>query len=281
MASHLVGYGFQEAFGFHICGRGEVHFFAHLCGETFGDAGPGVKFHVEDAGEEAVDYAEVFGVEARYGVVGQGEFVALVEDRLGCDWREGSGGDGARAVASPDGFFAVALVNDDGSGGEVSQALVLAVAEHGDDADEVDGRQQIDDAEKIAGHGFEESDLSARLLNDANLAKPFAGRLAVPEGLEESEVSPIHEEVKEDEAGDEPLFSITRKVACSGFRRGRCDEHEDENENGVGDDLQGGVGEDGEKAAADSGDREADGDLLGGVDSKLVWTWTWAWEIRA
>lgn len=163
-------------------------------------------------------------------------------------------------------------MNDERAGCEVSEALMLPVAEHSDGSDEVEAGKHIDDADEIARHGLKEGELAAGLLNYADFEEFFAGGLSVPEGFKESEVSPVHEEVEEDEACDEPLFSATRERTGHGFWRGGSDEHENENEDAISSDLNGRVGKDGEKAAAESGDREADGDLFGGVDRKLVST---------
>ena len=109
---------------------------------------------------------------------------------------------------------------DDGRGGQIAQALVAAIAHHRDDADEVEAGQHVDHADQVSGHGFKERDLAARLLNDANFAELLARRLAVPEGLKQGEVAPVHEEVEENDSGDQPLFTVMGERSARGFGRG-------------------------------------------------------------
>jgi len=240
-----------------------------LLGEALGEGAAAGDVDVDGAGEEVVDDVEVVGGEAGDGVGGEIDGVGI-HDRGGWNnGREGSGGDGAGSGTAPERGFGGVLMYNQGAGGEVTEALVAAIAEHDDDADGVEAGEGVDDADEVAGEGFEEGDLAAGVADDAELAESFARGLAVPEGFEEGVVAPVDEEVKDDDGGDEPFFVVTRD-ALEASGRGADNENDDEEEDGPGDALEDGVGEDGEEAAADACDGEADGDLLRSVDGKLV-----------
>ena len=153
---------------------------------------------------------EVGGGEAGDGVGRQGGFHAramrpgALGVKRGGAARGERGGEGA-AVVDEEGLEAGLFMDDHGAGGEVAEAFVLAVADHGDDAGEVEAGQDVNEADEVAGEGFEEGDLAAGVFDDAELHDAFAGGLAVPEGFKESEVSPEEKEMDKDDEGDQPL----------------------------------------------------------------------------
>ena len=197
--------GFEDALRRDALGHGDAHFGDHLLGETFGELGAAAHIDVDRAGEEVIDDVEVIGREASDSVGGE------IDGKRGNDrfgWGgggEGGSGEGASGGAAPDGPLDGALVDDEGSGGEVAETLVALIAEHGDEADRVDAGHPVDDADEIARHGFEEGDLATGIADDAEFAPAFAGSLAVPEGFKEGEVAPVEEEMKEDDGGDHPF----------------------------------------------------------------------------
>ena len=87
------------------------------------------------------------------------------------------------------------LVYDDGTGKQVTEALVLPAEENRDRAHQVHSGQLIDKAQQIPCERFEEGYLPSAALDRANLHDAFARCLAVLECFEKREVSPVQEEV--------------------------------------------------------------------------------------
>lgn len=156
--AELAGSGFKEGLdaGF---GRDLE---AGLClkggGDALGEELAGGQGHVESAGEEALDDFKVGGVEAGDAVSGEGDGEVRLGNQGG---RKDMGGEGAGAGAGPEGGFLGAGADDEGSGGEIAEALVAACGKDGDDADDVEEGDLIDVTDEVAGHGLEEADGSA------------------------------------------------------------------------------------------------------------------------
>jgi hypothetical protein len=167
-----------------------------------------------------------------------------------------------------------AIVYHDRSRDEVSQPLLLLVAEHRDHADEIE-RLGVHDAQQVARKRLEERDLSARVLDHANLEELFPWSLSIPEGLEEREVTPIQQKVEEDDGGDEPLRRFIRigdgwPTASAAVGRHRDDHEEQEEQNHHRDKLNDAVDQDRKESAADSGHGKPKLHLLGRFDVKLI-----------
>src|ERR1700733_636999 len=149
---------------------------------------------------------------------------------------------------------------------------MLAVTEHADDSDQVEGRKHVHDADEVARHCLEKGDLAPGVLDYAQLEDHLPRCLTILKRFKKSEIAPIHQEMDENDERYQPLLSAAGEFAGHGLWRGSGDEDEDQYESKIERDLEQGVGEDGEEAAADAGDREAEGYLLRRVDSKLILT---------
>lgn len=97
-------------------------------------------------------------------------------------------------------------MNDQRAGNKVAQTLLALGEKHGDNAEDIKRGQHVNGAEKVSAHGLKEADRPASLLNDADAHQPFAGRLTMPEGFKQGEVSPMEEKWKSDGNRDAPLL---------------------------------------------------------------------------
>ena len=165
------------------------------------------------------------------------------------------------------------FVHDEGSGGEVAEALVLAVAQHRNYAREIEVGQDVDDAQQVSGKGFEERDLASAVLDDAELHQALAWSLSVPERFKECEVSRDEAEVEENDRGDDPFAGGIQFVRGLRDMR-RCaaagDETNQDRKQDISKELDEVIDQHRDKTAADSGDRKTQIYLLGRFDVKLV-----------
>lgn len=157
------------------------------------------------------------------------------------------------------------FVDNQRTGGEVSQALVLLAEEHRYDADCVDTGKLVDDAEKVAGHGFEEADASARALNNTNLYNALARRPAIPKRFKKGEVAPINEEWDGNRNGSGPFFADLAELGEAGIDQGDDDDKGDDDYEP--DEV---VNQERGKAAAEAGQRHINCHHLRGFNAKLV-----------
>src|SRR5580698_4106208 len=111
----------------------------------------------------------------------------------------------ARSPFDQQRLFIAALMNHDGPCSEITESLMPLRTQHRDDADKVERRQVVDDAQQIARHRLKQCDLAARVLDHAQLHDVLTRRLPVPEGLKKGVVTPDEQEVQEDEAREGPL----------------------------------------------------------------------------
>lgn len=270
LGAHAVGDLFEEGLGAEGFGECDLHLCGHALGDLAGHVLAGGDGEVEDAAEEGLDDVQILRGEAGDGVGGELDEVGTEPFFDAWGGVEGLG-EGAAGVQG-EGLVFAAFVHDEGAGDEVSEALLLAVAEDADDADQVT-ELHVDDAQEVAREGFEEGDLAAGVLDDADLQEALAGRLAVPEGLEEGEVAPEEKEEEEHDEGHGPLVaeSWTAGADAAGMAFDpEAEESEGKKEEEDGDELDPGVGEDGEETAADPGDGQMQIDLLRRFDVKLV-----------
>jgi len=268
-AAQDAGNGFEQPLRGNPVGHRKAHPGDHLLREPLGELSAAWNVDVDGASKEVVDDVQVVGREARHRVGRQIDGVRAGL-RGGWGWSKRAGGDGPRGGAAPERRFGSALVYDQGAGGQIAEALIAPVAEHGDNADGIAAGQGVDRSEQIAGHRFEEGDGAAGVTDDAELAEPLAWGLAVPEGLKEREVAPVKQKVNQNDAGDEPFFADPLHEDSADLVGGSDDEEIEQHQNDVSEDLQHRVCQEREEAAAHAGKWQADGDPLRSVDAKLV-----------
>ena len=170
--------------------------------DALGERLAGGEGHVEAAGEEAFEDLEVGHRELGDAVIWQREAGV----RLGCGDGGGEdvGSEGASGLGADGGLFD-AVADDEGAGGEIAEALVVARDEDGDGTDGVEEGDLVNVADEVAGHGFEEADGASGALDDADAGDALAGSASVPEGFKEREVAPVEEEDQEEVEGGGPL----------------------------------------------------------------------------
>ena len=109
-----------------------------------------------------------------------------------------------RLQAGCDGAF-----DHEGARGEVAQAPRLAVAEHGDQADRIGERQEIDDTHQVADGDRRKAGRRTVVPHHLDAGDPLARGLAVPQPLEEDVVAPndgeIEEPIDPDDRPGQPL----------------------------------------------------------------------------
>src|SRR5665213_649852 len=258
-SAHGFRQGFERALRIAFRQR-DLHLRGHARGDAGSHRGARLQVEVERAGEEGLHHMQVRGFEASDGVGRQSAFgLGLLLGEEGLSAQEGV----RRAVVRRQ------FVYDDGPGSKIAEPLVLAVAEHRDYAGKIEAGEKVDEAQEVAREGFEEADLPATVLDDAQLHDVLAGRLAMPERLKEREVA--HDEAEDDERDgrEEPLCSGVElrglgRMVVAGQQRKRED---DDDQRG---DLDQVIDQQRHKTAADSGDRKAQVYLLGRFDVKLV-----------
>jgi hypothetical protein len=234
----FVGEGFGD-FGW------EMDLVAEVDGEIGeqGDAGIGSEVIASDQGLE--------------GDGGFGSWDALAEScgevREGAEGIESGAEEGVEVGSSE---FRDA--DDDGTGGDVAEALATAVEEGGDPADEVEEGEEIDGAEQVAEEELTEAEFEAFGIDDAELEQAFADGLTVPE--------PFGEDAIED--GEEEDAELGEGLAEVGGDEGQAGEEGDEDD--VAGDDEGEVDEVGEGAGEGAGDGEGEFDALRGADAEEV-----------
>lgn len=152
-----------------------------------------------------------------------------------------------------------------GTGDEITKALVFLGQDGARHADGVERGQPVDNAHKVPGDGFGGSQRAARILDDANAHFAFAGGLAIPENFEESVVA----EIKKKEEKEEDCYS-----PYTGLWRGggnQADNHkptdgDDEAHKRLNEDVDGKS----EEAAADSSNLKVERRLFRRFNGKLV-----------
>ena len=107
------------------------------------------------------------------------------------------------------------LVHDDGAGGQIAEPLVARRHQHRDDADGVDARQLIDDAQQVAQDGFVDPGRAPGDAQHAQADQPLARRLPVPERLEAGEVAVEQQERGDDDDGQEPRAARLAAAAAT------------------------------------------------------------------
>ena len=90
-------------------------------------------------------------------------------------------------------------MNDDGARGDVAEALRVAAEQARESADEVEEREQIDEAHEVAHHDLVKAEAQALGIGDAQFAKSFTERLPAPEPFEDDVVSGRDDEVRDDD----------------------------------------------------------------------------------
>ena len=261
--AEVAGGGLEKRFDADIGGWFQPRLRLYGGGYAVGQGGTRVQGQIEATGEESLqDFKIGWGefCDARGGkrkrVVGLGYWRWMREERCS---------EGARACFGPEGCFLLLIANDQSAGGQVAESLVLASDEHGYDSDGVEEGNLINIADEVAGHRFEDANGAARLLNDTDAGDALSGGAAVPEGLEECEVSPVE---KEDHHGEERGGPLIGEIV-EGFESGPEHPAEDAEEHEAGKPDQS-IDQQCDKAAADAGQRHLDGHQLGSIDVKLI-----------
>lgn len=168
-------------------------------GEGFGDFGwemdliAEVDGEIGEQGDPGIGSEVIASDQGLEGDGGFGSWDALAES---CgEVREGSEGieSGAEeGIEVGSGEFRDA--DDDGTGGDVAEALAAAVEEGGDPADEVEEGEEIDGAEQVAEEELTEAEFEAFGIDDAELEQAFADGLTVPEPFGEDAIEDGEEE---------------------------------------------------------------------------------------
>ena len=260
--AELAGGDFQECFDANS-GRGfEAGLGLDGGGDALGESSARGERHVESAGEEAFEDLKVGCREFGYAMIRERE--ASGRFRCGDGGGEDIGREGARGLCADGGFFN-AIADDEGSGGEIAEALVVAGNEDGDGSHRVEEGELVNVADEVAGHGFEEADCAAGTLDDADAGDALAGGAAIPEGLKQGEVAPVKQEEQEEVEGGCPL----RGEVIEGIEAGQ-EEREDPDNKDETDDPDEVVDQKCDEPAADAGERHVNGDKLGCFNAKLI-----------
>ena len=118
------------------------------------------------------------------------------------------------------------LADDDRAGGEVAEASGAVVEEHRKDAHGIREGQVVDDADDIANHGVDRANRIAVFANDADAGDAFAGRLPVPDDLEDHVVAQRQREQGNHEERDDDEKARRRREAATPAGRATNQRHE-------------------------------------------------------
>ncbi len=163
--------------------------------EAFGTSGAG------EGGEEVGEFdAAVVGPEG-------GAFDELEDGGLfgAAEGMRGRLRGGVDLDAERVGGFGVG-VDDDGVGDEIAEALEALIAEGGEEAEKVEGRHEVDEAQEVADQGLGEADGAAVDAGDFDAHEALAGGGAVAGHFEEDVVEPVEEEHEQEEDALPDIF---------------------------------------------------------------------------
>ena len=242
----------------HRCRRWQVHSTSRRCDKAQGEGLPHFERHVQAALEKCLDRLQV-----RYGETAEcigGKTCRARRDRR---LRRGFG-EQAR-IAQGGRCGQLAFVNDERAGNEIAEPLMARGDEDADNAHDVGGGQEVNDAHQIASERFEKRDGASALLDDTDLCDALSRRLAVPERFEQREIAPLQEEGDQDHEGDEPLCARGFELLQAGQEEHRA---QDQSEHDCS--LQQRIDQDRDEATADSGKRELQRDKLRRLNAKLI-----------
>jgi hypothetical protein len=159
------------------------------------------------------------------------------------------------------------FVNDHGCGDQVAQALAIFGQEHGDNAEGVEERKLIHDAEQVAAHGFYGVDRPAIVFDHANADDALSRSLPIPNSFEDDEVAVEDEEKEQEHDRAKPRPRSPGEMQSSRGERG--DEHDQANEG----ELDQRVNRERQKTTAYSSNGELERGLFGSFDGKLIGQW--------
>ena len=86
------------------------------------------------------------------------------------------------------------LVHHQGAGDQVAEPLAVPCEQHADQPDPVEKRQEVDHPQQVPQQGVEETVRVSPLPDHPDVEQALAGRLPVPEPLEEDEIAVVQGE---------------------------------------------------------------------------------------
>ena len=190
---------------------------------------------------------------------------------LGLMWRRGDGllarfrirrGWGGRRRRPPSGQLpqphVVRVFDHDRAGGQVAQALALAIDEQDHEAHAIPVRQEVDDPNHVPDAGLEERHGLAAIADRAQPEHLLADRLSGPESLARPEIAE-----DDDETAEHPNQKSDRRAACLADR----DRGERDSDQHAGQDQQ--VEDLGDRAGAEPGHLVLERNPLRGGDDEV------------
>src|SRR5512141_2509194 len=94
------------------------------------------------------------------------------------------------------------------SGRQVTKATRILADEHGHHADAVGDGQQVNGADQIANDYLGERNRRAVDANHTQTDDALAGRLSIPEDLEENIIAPIKDETQQEQDSEDPIKDL-------------------------------------------------------------------------
>ena len=218
--------------------------------------------HVQTPRKETFQHLQISARQSGHAVIRQRECGVWLRGRI--RWRKDVGREGSCVLAAG-GRLLDAISNDQGSGGQIAKPLMVLSDKDRDRPDCVKEGNLVHVADEVARHRLEESDGPSRSFDYSDSRDSLSGCAAVPEGLEDREVSPVEEEDQEEVNRKGPLFG---KLVESAQAREEVCEYTANNEDSRYPDQV--VNQQGDEAAADTGNGHLYGDEFRRFNAKLI-----------
>jgi hypothetical protein len=177
----LMCYGFEERFD----ARTRRNFQTRLCADSLchsaSQRGACGQVHIQAAGEESFQNPEVGGRE--FGECGDRQDDREVRSGNRRERIEGCRCEGERTRFAPVRRLNFAVSDYESSGNHISEPLIEAAKEHYNDAYRVEAGQIVNEADQVAGQGFDKTDSTAGTMDHVNLCHALSGCPSVGERL--------------------------------------------------------------------------------------------------
>ncbi len=155
-------------------------------------------------------------------------------------------------------------MHDHRAGNVIAQAFALRTEQGTDNAHAIQGRNAVDNPQQVACDGLVGGNGPARVLDDPQPRQALAGRLPVPDGFEQREVSRLEKERPEHHHGQCPC--TLRWHLGASRTHGGGDSKKDQ----PGGNLKERIQRQRQKPAADSSEWKLKRDLFGRIDNQVI-----------